>query len=413
MVTRSGVVAAVVSALAVWGAGVCEGKDVSGKSKTSGPPKEGSWVPIPALTDEFEGGKLDASKWHDHNPTWKGRLPAFFARHNVTVSGGKLHLAMRKEDLKGLPKGYHTFTSAAVKSKAAVRYGYFEVRCKPMDSHGSSAFWFYAQTPETWTEIDVFEMGAGAPKHQHIVHMNAHVFHTLADPDRHWSKGGRWTAPYRLADAYHVYALQWTREKLTYLVDGVVVREMPNTHWHQPLHLNFDSETMVGWFGLPKPKDLPSTFSIEYVRSWRRTDGPPAGRPRSVEFSFSKVEAAAAKGKTRTYRLKAREGGNLLVIAKHTGAPRPERVHLEYENEAFFAAQKGASAAGTIHVTDRKGRQVALALAWSKVKGYKKHGGCRAELVEVVPATKPPAGTTARHEFVSAGGQAIRMTVAY
>jgi hypothetical protein len=42
-----------------------------------------------------------------------------------------------------------------------------------------------------------------------------------------------------------------------------------NTHWHQPLTLNFDSETMPNWFGLPKDSDLPSTYSIEYVRAWK------------------------------------------------------------------------------------------------------------------------------------------------
>jgi hypothetical protein len=33
--------------------------------------------------------------------------------------------------------------------------------------------------------------------------------------------------------------------------------------------MNFDSETMPEWFGLPDPKTLPASFSIEYVRSWR------------------------------------------------------------------------------------------------------------------------------------------------
>ena len=54
---------------------------------------------------------------------------------------------------------------------------------------------------------------------------------------------------------------------------------MKNTHWHQPLTLNFDSETMPKWFGLPDPGTLPSTFSIEYVRAWKRLDGPPDESP--------------------------------------------------------------------------------------------------------------------------------------
>ena len=34
--------------------------------------------------------------------------------------------------------------------------------------------------------------------------------------------------------------------------------------------LIFDSETMPGWFGMPDDTDLPSTFSVEYVRAWKR-----------------------------------------------------------------------------------------------------------------------------------------------
>jgi hypothetical protein len=40
--------------------------------------------------------------------------------------------------------------------------------------------------------------------------------------------------------------------------------------------MNFDSETMPDWFGLPREEDLPSTFSIEYVRAWKRADQPSA-----------------------------------------------------------------------------------------------------------------------------------------
>jgi hypothetical protein len=52
-------------------------------------------------------------------------------------------------------------------------------------------------------------------------------------------------------------------------MDGDSVRTAENTHWHQPLTMNFDSETYPDWFGLPDENDLPSTYSIEYVRSWK------------------------------------------------------------------------------------------------------------------------------------------------
>lgn len=235
------------------------------------PPPGSKWEPIPELTDEFEGDRLDATRWHDHNPGWKGRQPGFFSKKNVTVSDGKLHLTARVEDLPNLPSGFHTFTTAAVKAKTLVKYGYFEIKCRPMKSRASSAFWFYHSTKDEWTEIDVFEICGVGDKWKNKYHMNLHVFRTPTE-NKHWSRGDKWVAPYDLADEYHVYALQWDKDTIKWLVDGKVVHEDKNTHWHQPLHMNFDSETMPEWFGLPDKKDLPSTFSIEYVRSWREVE---------------------------------------------------------------------------------------------------------------------------------------------
>jgi len=39
---------------------------------------------------------------------------------------------------------------------------------------------------------------------------------------------------------------------------------------HQPLDMNFDSETMPEWFGLPDPKDKAGHFKIDYVRVWQQ-----------------------------------------------------------------------------------------------------------------------------------------------
>ena len=236
---------------------------------------EGSWEAYAPLSDEFEGETLDPNKWWPRNPNWLGRQPALFHPDNVQVSDGKLHLTMRKQEVPEMPKdrGYHTYTSAAVQSRTRVRYGYFEVRARPMRSHGSSSFWFYANTPERWTEIDVFEIGGGAPGFERKYNMNVHVFHT-PEEKRHWSVHAVWLAPFELADDNHVYGLEWDRERIRWYVDGVLVRWVENTHWHQTLTLNFDSETMPKWFGLPQDEDLPSTYSIDYVRAWKKADPP-------------------------------------------------------------------------------------------------------------------------------------------
>jgi len=230
----------------------------------------GRWVPYAVMSDEFNGSTLDKTKWHDHNPGWKGRQPAFFSPNNVRVRDGSLQLTMRVEEPPEAlrAEGYKTFSSAAVKSVGTVLYGYFEVRARPMRSHGSSAFWFYHGDEKKWTEIDVFEIGAGAPGFERKYHMNAHVFHDKTSRN-HWAIGGVWLADRDLADGYRVYGLEWTKEAIKFYVDGKLVRQGPNTHWDQALTMNFDTETMPDWFGLPNPNDLPSTYHVDYVRAWK------------------------------------------------------------------------------------------------------------------------------------------------
>ncbi len=232
---------------------------------------KGGWVKFEPMSDEFEGKELDLNKWHVGMEWWKGRQPALFSDKNVTVSDGKLHLTMRKEKLpeKFEKLGYHDYTSAALHTKARSGYGYYEVKAKPMNSAGSSSFWFHkGDTPGWQTEIDVFEIGGKAKGFERKYNMTLHVFRTPQEK-KHWSVGGVWVAPWRLADDYHVYGLDWEKDQIRFYVDGVLVRSVENTHWHQPLYLIFDSETMPKWFGMPDDKDLPSTFSVEYVRAWK------------------------------------------------------------------------------------------------------------------------------------------------
>ena len=75
---------------------------------------------------------------------WKGRQPALFSDENVTVSDGELHLTMRKEKVppEAEKLGCKGYTSAALHTEVRSSYGYYEVMAKPMNSGGSSAFWF-------------------------------------------------------------------------------------------------------------------------------------------------------------------------------------------------------------------------------------------------------------------------------
>lgn len=383
------------------------------------PLKHGQWEPFPALTDEFESGRLDESKWFPNNPTWLGRQPGYFNPKNVRVADGMLHLDAKKESLPNLPDGYHTYTTAFVKGKTKVRYGYFEIRARAMDSQASSAFWFYDITPEIWSEIDVFEIGARPQPANY--YMNTHLFHTLVETV-HWHKSRIWKAPYNLAREFHVYGLEWDSEVLRFTVDGAVVREERNTHWHQPLAFCFDSETFADWFGLPKDDALPATFSIDYIRTWKRQDGPADDRPEAVEFSFPGRTGAGES----VYRLKVEEGGTLAVRAKG-GAERPERVHLDYMDDAFFASQKEPEIQKTLTVRNGEGKGLSFLITWSKIEPWKREGrerageapgsaspptnGYHAVGVDVRPLAAKPRGTVEVWEFPTESGAPVRVTV--
>jgi beta-glucanase (GH16 family) len=230
----------------------------------------GGWAPFEPFSDEFNAATLDTQKWEPMR-AWKGRPPGLFRSSNVALTNGCLALTMRKEtvpEMKNDPR-YHDYTSAILESTRYTRYGYFEIRARPMNSAGSSSFWFAGGAKAWRIEIDVFEIGGKAPHRERAYNMNAHVFRKNGIDD-HWNTGGVWQAPWRLADGFHVYGLEWSPQQLVYHVDGVVVRSLPNTHWHEAMRLIFDSETMPDWFGLPNDEDLPSTFQVDYVRAWKR-----------------------------------------------------------------------------------------------------------------------------------------------
>ncbi|KAI9003432.1 concanavalin A-like lectin/glucanase domain-containing protein [Hyaloraphidium curvatum] len=242
----------------------------------------GGWVRYDAMWDEFDGPALDAAKWRPSLPWWQGRPPAWFDPKNVAVQESCLTLTMKKDNPPEMPKdgGYKDYTSAIVSSLTSVLYGYFEVRAKPMRSAGSSSFWFQCapeDKPKDFkemvcgNEIDVYEMGGGAPGYEQKYNMNAHATRPKGGGTcESFGCGGCWVAPFKLADDFHVYALEWDDKWMTYYVDGVVVRKAENQCWHFPQRMIFDSETMPTWLGMPKDEDLPSTYYVDYVRAWKK-----------------------------------------------------------------------------------------------------------------------------------------------
>jgi len=235
------------------------------------------WVKFEPMWDEFDGPILDTNKWTIGMYWWQGRQPAWFNPQNVMVQNGQLHLTMRREEVPAGMKtrGYHDYSSAALHTKARSSYGYYEVKARPMNSGGSSSFLFQQEDPKVFpgwaTEVDVFELCGKSAVHDKRYYMTLH-FSATPEEKRHWQVGSYWESPWRFAENFHVFGFHWSREELRWYIDGVLVHTVQNTQWHHPLFLIFDSETMPEWFGMPDKDDLPSTFSVEYVRAWKRSE---------------------------------------------------------------------------------------------------------------------------------------------
>ncbi|PXF45120.1 Beta-porphyranase A [Gracilariopsis chorda] len=238
------------------------------------PGTEGTWTLVEQVSDEFEGNSLDTSKWEPFNRNWRGRPPGWFNSENVTVGDDCLQLHSRLQDPPpGYPPDYHTFSTAFVRSKTKVRYGYFEARVQPARSCISSAFWFVRNDAEAWNEIDVFEV-SNKDGHECSFTMNAHVFRKGTQVmQRKLHHAQATTLPFRVCDQPFTAALDWTPQYLKWLVDGKVVRQLPNEHWHDHMWVQFDSETMPNWFGNPScedDRDVPCCYKVYYIRAWQR-----------------------------------------------------------------------------------------------------------------------------------------------
>ena len=148
----------------------------------SDPKNTEGWVLNEEISDEFEGTKIDTTKWFVEGQNgdyyiWKGRAPSQFAPHNVSVKDGKLKLRtawepkypFAKEEYADGNMGASVYgmidgkplpiTTAGVISKKRFLNGYMEVKSKVGNAAITGAFWAIGYEQE----LDVYEL-MGNPK---------------------------------------------------------------------------------------------------------------------------------------------------------------------------------------------------------------------------------------------------------
>lgn len=238
------------------------------------PGDKNEWVRVPELSDEFDSSQLDAEKWHDRNPKWQGRHPVYFHPDCVGLRDGKLHLSAfdSKESAKRKLKAGYSHISGFVSSKNLVRFGYFEIRAKLMDSTLVSCFWLSHHAKEEWSEIDCVEMAAGIDEHNRAFRPNLHYFygpHYKGTLKKHWASPSEFELEFDPTADFHTYGVEWNATHLRWYVDDKLVRETENKHHFQPLNLHINVESNSWFDALPNDDRLPAEYQIDWVRSYR------------------------------------------------------------------------------------------------------------------------------------------------
>ncbi|WP_343328573.1 family 16 glycosylhydrolase [Polaribacter staleyi] len=232
---------------------------------------EEHWKLQKKYSDEFDHKKLNEDKWYPNNPKWKGRPPTYFHGSNVSLENGELVIRVNKHGKEKLPKDF-THSTGFIKSKNKFLYGFFEAEAKLMDAPWVSGFWMTNVGKDWWTEIDICENAPGVNYNRHDLSSNIHVFKSpkdQGDVKNHFSRTKKYYFPEELQKDYHVWGLEWTKEYIRFYIDGILFREAKNTHWHQPLEINFNCESNK-WFGaLPDNNKLDGEYHVKYFRVWK------------------------------------------------------------------------------------------------------------------------------------------------
>lgn len=232
--------------------------------------------------DEFNGDKLDYSKWNIEVNAFgggNGELQIYTDRsENVRVEDGKLILEARKDNA-GISGTSREFSSGRVRTKnrGDWLYGRIDVRAKLPSGQGIwPAIWMLPTEDRYggWAlsgEIDIMEMRGQEPN---IVLGTLH--YGGAWPDNKYSGKPFTLDSGTFADDFHVFSVNWREGKIEWLIDGKLVQTQ--TEWNsaggdypapfnQKFHLLLNLAVGGGFLGPPdETTQFPCRMTIDYVR---------------------------------------------------------------------------------------------------------------------------------------------------
>jgi len=169
------------------------------------------------------------------------------------------------------------YTSGAIttENKFSFLYGRVDIRAKLPKTQGfwpalwlltdnSSFFAPYSSTTIAPFEIDMMELLGNNP---YAVHMTNHWGH-----QKHM---GQYVGP-DFSQNYHVFRIIWTKQKITWYIDGVQRFQSSQGVSNESMYLIINSSLGGSWPGFPDETTIfPQYMDIDYVRVYQPA---PAGQ---------------------------------------------------------------------------------------------------------------------------------------
>lgn len=213
--------------------------------------------------DEFEGTKLDPTKWKMRGVGPRG--PSYVSPDAVKLKDGYLWLYAMQQGDKLLASAVGT------QGLFMPKYGYFECRAQVQKSAGVwGAFWIQSseiakgEDPAVYgAEIDIMEcfrkLGTDIVSHN---------VHWAYGPNQKSTRGMQSTLK-GLGTGFHTFGLEWTPDKYTFFVDGLKFYEVTQG-------ISRIEEYLILSMEYPNnPEEIartlfPDAFVVDYVKVWQK-----------------------------------------------------------------------------------------------------------------------------------------------
>ncbi|QMS84684.1 glycoside hydrolase family 16 protein [Candidatus Xianfuyuplasma coldseepsis] len=244
---------------------------------------------LDATNTNAQGIDLDKWDYQEGNgaeygiPGWGNSEKQYYREENSLVEDGFLVIEAKLEDFGGVP---YTSSKLVTKDRFAQTYGRFEARIKlPLGNGLWPAFWMMPEDNVYggWArsgEIDIMEAKGRLP-----YDASGAIHYGGSWPNNVYQSGHHDLPQGEGIDTFHVYAVEWTSESISWYIDDTLV--WTATEWYSegnefPAPFNQDFFMILnlavgGHFDnhiLPPDSlfDEPVQMFIDYVRVYQYTD---------------------------------------------------------------------------------------------------------------------------------------------